>query len=341
MRAGNLDDRLLHPSVTRAFGWTILLLSIGLAGFAVHSRGALAQTWPAKPVRVIVSYPPGGATDIVARLVTQKASELLGQSFVIENRGGAQGTIGTDAVAKSSPDGYVFLLSGGVEHTLMHLILDKLSYDSPRDLAPIMLLASAPAVMVTHRDSGLRSFKEMIEFTRKQPGGLSFGTPGIGSPNEEMMRRIGAWSGTSFVHVPFKGGAPAVQAIVANQLPIAVVNAPVAISQIRAGVLRPLAVIADGRSSLMPDVPTVKELSGIERAEPPAWFGMFAPAKTRADILNRIETTLRSVVEDAEIRKAFAEQGLEAGNLSGTNLAKYILEERAVHAAIQKRITKK
>lgn len=305
------------------------------------SAAATAQSYPTKPVRIIVSYPPGGGLDLMTRMVALKLHEAFGQTFVVENRSGASGTIGAAAVAKSDPDGYTLLAAGNPEITLMPHVADKLPYNALADLVPLVQVATAASVLVAHPSLGATTLKDVIDMARASPGRLSYGTPGAGTPTHFAMEVLKAGARVDIVHVPYKGGGPAVQDVLAGQVPLAVINAPPLMPHIRSGRLRAIAVMGAKRSTLLPDVPTVGEAVGIDRATSSAWFAFFAPAGTPAEIRSRLETAIVKSLDEPGLRTRLVDSGMELSALTGEPFASLIREESAMHAELLKRFASK
>lgn len=312
-----------------------------LALLVAASTAVSAQTYPAKPVRIIVSYPPGGGVDMMTRMVAAKLTDSLGQSFVVENRGGAAGTIGAAAVAKAEPDGYTLLSGGNPEITLMPHVMDKLPYDALADLVPLMQAANVPSVIVAHPSLAAKNLREALDLARAKPGSLSYGTPGAGTPTHLAMEVLKAGAKVDIVHIPYKGGGPAVQDVVSGQIPLAVINAPPLMPHIRSGKLRALAVMNAKRSALLPEVPTVGEAIGIDRATSSAWFAFFAPAKTPAYLRRQLEDALAKALLDPSLKARLLEAGMEVSALPGERFSQLVREESAMHAELLKRFGSK
>jgi tripartite-type tricarboxylate transporter receptor subunit TctC len=270
----------------------------------------LAQTYPAKPIRFIVPYPPGGGTDVIARIVQPKLSEALGQSIVIDNRGGAGGAVGTEIAAKSAPDGYTFLFTLS-SHTINPLLY-HLNYDVARDFAAVSMIVSVPQLIAANPNAPAKTLKEMIAVAKKQPGKYSFGSVGNGTPSHIAGELLKLKAGISMVHIPYKGGGPAVVDAISGQIPFVFVTAPAALSQVRAGRLRALAVTTLKRTPAAPEIPTVAEELNMPDYEVDSWYAMFAPAKTPAAIIVRMQKEAARVVHLPEIRQKLLEQGADA-----------------------------
>jgi len=282
-----------------------------IAGCAIGiGSQALAQDYPTRPIRFVVPYPPGGGTDIIARIVQPKLSEALGQPIVIENRGGAGGAVGTEAAARSTPDGYTFLFTLS-SHTINPLLY-KLNYDVERDFVPVSMIVSVPQLIAAHPDAPARTLKEMVAAARARPGFLAFASVGNGTPSHIAGELLKLKAGIDMVHIPYKGGGPAVTDTVAGQVPFLFVTAPAALSQVRAGRLRALAVTTQKRSAAAPEIPTVAEALGMPDYEVDSWYAMFAPAKTPPAIVARMQKEAARAVHLPEARQKLLEQGADA-----------------------------
>jgi tripartite-type tricarboxylate transporter receptor subunit TctC len=282
-----------------------------IAGCAIGiGSQALAQDYPTRPIRFVVPYPPGGGTDIIARIVQPKLSEALGQPIVIENRGGAGGAVGTEAAARSTPDGYTFLFTLS-SHTINPLLY-KLNYDIERDFVPVSMIVSVPQLIAAHPDAPARTLKEMVAAAKARPGFLAFASVGNGTPSHIAGELLKLKAGIDMVHIPYKGGGPAVTDTVAGQVPFLFVTAPAALSQVRAGRLRALAVTTQKRSAAAPEIPTVAEALGMPDYEVDSWYAMFAPAKTPPAIVARMQKEAARAVRLPEARQKLLEQGADA-----------------------------
>ena len=270
---------------------------------------ALSQQYPARPIRLIVSYPPGGTVDITARIIQPKLTEALGQPVVIENHGGAAGVVGTELVAKSAPDGYTFLVTLS-SHTI-NPFLYKLAYDVERDFAPVSLLVSVPQLIAAHPDAPAKTLKELIAVAKERPGLYSYASPGSGTPGHVAAELLKLKTGINLVHVPYKGGGPAVADAVAGHVPFLFLTAPAALSFTRSGKLRALAVTTRKRTAAAPDIPTVAEELGLEDYEVDSWCAIFAPAKTPSAIIARVQQEVARIMRMPEIKQKFVEQSAD------------------------------
>lgn len=271
------------------------------------AASALAQNWPTKPVRFIVPYPPGGGTDVMARILQNPLSEAIGQTIVIENRGGAGGAVGTEVVARSEPDGYTFLFTLS-SHTINPLIY-KLNFDVARDFAGVSLVVSVPQLIAAYPGAPIHSMQDVVALARAKPGTLNFASVGNGTPSHIAGELLKLTTHTDIVHVPYKGGGPAVAATLAGQVPLLIVTMPAAMGQVRAGRLRALAVTTARRNPGAPDIPTVAEALGMPDYEVDSWYAMFAPAKTPPAIVAQMQKAIVRVIQRPDVRQKLLEQG--------------------------------
>ena len=268
---------------------------------------AWAQDWPAKPVRFIVPYPPGGGTDVIARIMQNRLSEALGQPIVIENRGGAGGAVGTEAAAKSAPDGYTFLFTLS-SHTINPLLY-KLNFDIERDFTPVSLIVSVPQLIAAYPGAPIKSMEDVVATAKAHPGKLHFASVGNGTPSHIAGELLKLKTGIDFVHVPYKGGGPAVADTLGGQVWVLIVTMPAAMSHVRAGKLRALAVTTIKRNPGAPEIPTVAEALKIRDYEVDSWYAMFAPAKTPAPIVARMQKEIARVIQLPDVKQKLLEQG--------------------------------
>lgn len=281
----------------------IFVLFLGL----LLSGAAAAQDWPNKPVRFIVPYPPGGGTDVIARIVQPRLSEALGQTIVIENRGGAGGAVGTEAAAKAAPDGYTFLFTLS-SHTINPLLY-KLSYDVERDFAPVTLIVSVPQLVAANPASPLKSMQDVVALAKAYPGKLHYASVGAGTPSHIAGELLRLKAGIDIVHVPYRGGGPAVADTLGGQVWLLFVTMPAAIGQVRAGKLRALAVTTQKRNPGAPEIPTLAEALNIPDYEVDSWYAMFAPAKTPPAIIARMQREVARVIQLPDVKQKLLEQG--------------------------------
>ncbi|MDB5812413.1 MAG: hypothetical protein JWN94_4535 [Betaproteobacteria bacterium] len=276
----------------------VMIIAIG----ALLSPLAPAQTYPSKPVRMIVPFPAGGATDIVARLVAQKLGDAFGQQVVVDNRGGAAGTIGSDLAAKSPPDGYTILIGTSSTHAIAQSLYTKLPYDSIRDFAPVIGIATATIVLSAHPSVPARNVKDLIALAKAKPDALSFASSGSGGVSHLVGEMFKAQAGVQMLHVPYKGDAPALADLVGGQVSLEFGTALSFLPYIQSGRLKALAVTSLKRSQVLSDVPTVAE-SGLKGFEALQWFGVFVPAGTRPEVITRLNTEVAKILHTADMRE--------------------------------------
>jgi tripartite-type tricarboxylate transporter receptor subunit TctC len=271
--------------------------------------GAARADYPDRPVRFVVPYPPGGGTDVIARIVQERFQAQLGQPVVIENRGGAAGSLGTDIVAKSAPDGYTVLFTLS-SHTINPAFYAKLPFDTVKDFLPVGTVASLPQILVAHPAVPANSVAELIALAKARPGGLSYASVGNGSPGHLAGELFKLRTGTQMTHVPYKGGGPAVTDVMGGQVPLLWVSIPAAAQFVKSGKLKALAVSTTRRSAAFPDVPTAQE-AGIADFEVDSWYAMFVPAKTPKAVVERLSKALNAVVAEPAIKDKLLQQGSE------------------------------
>ena len=287
-------------------------LALAAALCAVSSAAAIAQNnYPTKPVRLIVPFPPGGSTDIIARQVGQKLGERLGQEIVIDNRGGAGGTIGTEIAARANADGYTLTMGMTATHAIAAGLYSKLKYDPIDDFAPLTLVASTPYLLVVNPGVKANSLKEFVALVKSQPGKLTFASAGTGNTTQLAMEMLKLAAGIEIVHMPYNGGRAAITPTLAGQVQALFISVPEVLVHAKAGTLRPLAVSTAKRSPSLPDVPTVAE-SGYPGFEVSLWVGFFAPKGTPAPILNRLHGELVKIAQSPEMKNQFEKNGAEA-----------------------------
>jgi tripartite-type tricarboxylate transporter receptor subunit TctC len=281
----------------------LILLVLGLCA----AMAAGAQEWPTKPVRFIVPYPPGGGTDVIARIVQSRLGEVLGQQVVIENRGGAGGALGTEQAAHAAPDGYTFLFTLS-SHTI-NPVLYKLNYDTERDFAGVTLIVSVPQLIATQPGSPIQSLQDVVRLAKEKPGALNFASVGNGTPSHIAGELIKLKTGIDMVHIPYKGGGPAVADTLGGQVSFAIVTMPAAISHVRAGKLRALAVTTLKRNPGAPDIPTVAEALKLPDYEVDSWYALFAPAKTPSAIVAKMQKAIAQTIQLPDVKQKLLEQG--------------------------------
>jgi tripartite-type tricarboxylate transporter receptor subunit TctC len=287
-----------------------------------------AYAWPTKPVTFIVPYPPGGGTDVIARIVQEPLSRQLGQPIVIENRGGAGGSVGTAVAARANPDGHTMLFTLS-SHSINPAIYTNLPFDTERDFRPVSLVASLPQLFAVNPGVPYKSFGDLVQFMKGNPGKVDYASVGVGSPShiagELLKMRLHAY----MVHIPYRGGGPAVAATLAGDVPLLVVSIPAAMSQVKAGRLRPLAVSTLKRTAILPDVPTVAEATGLADFEVDSWYGVFAPAKAPDEAVARMNKAIATAVAEPAIRAKLLEQGAEGVSTTPQRLGEMVSREIA------------
>ncbi|MCC6532612.1 MAG: tripartite tricarboxylate transporter substrate binding protein [Burkholderiales bacterium] len=313
----------------RALFWR--WMGIVLLGWSAY---ALSQPYPAKPIRMIVSYPPGGPNDIVGRTVGHRLGELIGGSVVIENRSGAGGNIGTEFVAKAAPDGYTLLMAAGAM-TIAPSIYPKLGYDVVRDLAPISMTAVSTFVLLVHPAVPARSVKELISLARSRAGMLNFASAGLGAPPHLSAELFRSMTKVSMVHVPYKGATPALAALIGGEVDLYFGGIASAVPHVKSGRLRALGVTSKKRSSALPSLPTLDE-SGLRGFDISTWFGVMAPAGTAADIIAKLNAATLKAVAAAEVRDTLLAVGFEPQSSTPEQFGAHIKDEIRKFAQIVK-----
>lgn len=294
---------------------------------------ATAQDYPSRPVKIVVPYPAGGSNDIVARLIAQKLSERSGQNFLVENRGGAGGNVGAEAVAASEPDGYTLLLTAPPPLTINAALYKNLPFDPSKAFAPVALIASVPIVLAVHPSLGVKDVKELIALAKAKPGTINFGSSGIGTTNHLAGELLKTKAGIDIVHVPYKGAAPAMNDLIAGHIPMMFDNIPAVLPQVQGKAINAIAVAGASRASALPDVPTVAE-QGVAGFEASAWFGLVAPAKTPAPVLAKLQGEIVAILSMPDVKKRLVELGAEPGTVSGDAFGKFLAEETTMWSGI-------
>ena len=286
--------------------FSVVALCIGAGALAQN----IARTYPDRPIRIIVTFPPGGPTDIIARSVGQKLAEAWGQPVVIDNRAGAGGNIGTDLAAKSAPDGYTLLLSNFGPLAISPFVYSKLPYDPVKDLTPITLAATSWFFIVTNPAVPAATLKELIALAKAKPGQLTFSSAGNASPSHLAGALFQSSAGVRMIHVPYKGGAPSVGAVIGGETQVAIESPPPIVPQVKAGKLRGLAAARANRSPLLPEVPTAAE-AGLAGFEVGSWYGFHAPAGTPRAIIDKLHGEMLKAMQTPELRERFASVGAD------------------------------
>jgi tripartite-type tricarboxylate transporter receptor subunit TctC len=302
--------------------WRLALAALFmLPGWAAAQSGA----YPDKPVRFLVPYPPGGGTDVIARIVQERFQAALGQQVVIENKGGAGGSVGTDVVAKSAPDGYTVLFTLS-SHTINPAIFAKLPFDTVKDFEPVGTVASLPQILVANPQFPANTVAELIALAKAKPDTLSFASVGNGSPGHLAGELFKVRTGTRMTHIPYRGGGPAVTDVMGGQVPLLWVSIPAAAQFVKTGKLKALGVSTLKRSAAFPDVPTMQE-AGVPDFEVDSWYAMFVPARTPPAVIEKLNRALNSVVADPAIREKLLAQGSEGVGGTPQDLARAVAAE--------------
>ncbi|MCE9641351.1 MAG: tripartite tricarboxylate transporter substrate binding protein [Betaproteobacteria bacterium] len=296
------------PNIQASIIHALRVVACALA-IMIFAGPAAAQNYPVKPVRMVVPFPPGGNTDIIARVFAPKMAENLGQQIVVENRGGAGSVIGTDVVAKAAPDGYMILMVSAA-HTINPAMIKKLPYDSVKDFTPIALIADVPTAFVVHPALPAKTVKEFIALARARPGQINYSTSGSGTVGHLAAELLSSMTGIKMVHVPYKGSGPSMVDLVAGHVQMQLSSMPAAIQYVRTGRLRLIAQTGKTRSAAAPDTPTMEE-AGVPGFVVSSGFGMFAPANTPRAIVERIHAALVKALNDATVKDNLGKQGAE------------------------------
>lgn len=297
-----------------------------LALLAATSISANAQDYPSNPVRFIVPFAAGGPNDTVARLMAPKMAELLGQPVVVENRAGAGGVVGTDAVAKADPDGYVIGISSAGALAISESIQPTMPYDRATDLMPITLVGTVPELLVVHPDTPAQDFEELISWARENPGALNYASSGPGGMQHLAGEMLNLETGIDALHVPYQGAAPAVVDVLGGQVEMMFADLPVLLTHVESGALRPIVVGSPERSPSLPDVPTTAEL-GYPEIVAENWYGVVAPAGLSDDVAQRLGEVLIETLNDAEVADALKQQGVNVVASSSEEFGQYMAQE--------------
>ena len=288
---------------------TLAVLALATIGMSWLAVSATAQSWTNRPIRVIVPFPPGGTTDQIIRRIQPLLEADLKTTIVIENRGGASGSIGTQVAVTADPDGTTFLLVFDT-HGVNPSLLPNLPFDTLRDLAPIMLIGKSPMVITAHKDTAFKSFGDVLAAARQNPAAISYGTIGAGSLAHLAMSQIAGEFKVTLTHVPYKGGGPLTTDAIGGHVPLAIASIALLSPHIQSGSLRPLAVTSAKRHGQLPDTPTMAEL-GLTGFDAEAWWGLLAPAKTPRDIIERMHAAMMKALQDPTVKRGLTEQGVD------------------------------
>jgi tripartite-type tricarboxylate transporter receptor subunit TctC len=311
----------------RAYVHACTLLAVAAialpCGAALAASGGPVADYPNRPIRIIVAYTPAGTTDILARALGQKMTERWGQAVIVENRPGANGNIGTEIAARATPDGYTLLMATSATHGINVTLYPKLPWHPQRDFEPISLVALVPNLLVVNNALPVKSVKELIAYAKANPGKLSFGSPGIGSTAHLCVELFKTLTGTSMVHVPYKGSAGVLADVAGGQIQLTMDNMPVYLPQVKAGKIRALAVSSAKRSAAAPDIPTVAE-AGAPGFDAQAWFALFAPAKTPKAIVAKVADETRRILKLPDVNERIAALGAQPVGGTPQELAAFV-----------------
>ncbi len=304
----------------------LLLLGLPL------TAAAQSEPWPARPIRIVAPFPPGGTVDLISRIVAPPLSKALGQQVIVENRAGGNGSIGTGVVAKAQPDGYTFVMVFDT-HAVNPSLIPNMPFDTRADLAPVMLIATGAMVLTAHASQPTRSFADLLALARSRPGEPRYGTIGSGSLAHLAITQLGAQVGFTPTHVPYKGGGPLVQDAIAGHVPIAIGTVALLSPHVKSGAVVPLAVTSAQRDPTLPNVPTIAE-QGVSGFEAVAWWGLLAPARTPPAIVQRMNAELATVLKDPQVGERLAAQGMNIAASSPEVFARFLDEQVAKWAKV-------
>ena len=308
---------------------TLLFASLAVTG------PVAAQQYPAKPIRMIIGFPPGGGTDIVGRIVGQRLSETLGQQILPDNRGGASGQIAAELTAKSPPDGYTIMMAHIAAISILPTLIAKLPYDSIRDFAPITLVAIGPNFLVVHPSVPARSVKELVALAKARPGQLHYASPGAGTVQHLAAELFKLQARVDMLHVPYKGSGQSIVDLIAGHVHLNFDSVPPVLPHVRSGRLRALAVTSEKRFSILPDIPTVTE-SGVPGFDLSTWWGLVAPAAVSKDIIARLQGETVKLLRQPDVKEKIAFAGADTVGNTAEEFAAFIRAERAKYARIVK-----
>ncbi|HEY4375157.1 MAG TPA: tripartite tricarboxylate transporter substrate binding protein [Burkholderiales bacterium] len=309
-------------------GW-LAAACLGLA-----QAPAAQAAYPDRPIHLIVPFAAGGTSDFTARVVAQKVSQTIGQSMVVENKGGAVGTIGADFVAKSTPDGYTIMLTD-TTFAILPGIAGKLPYDPLKDFAPLTLGVKVPSLVCVNPGMPVKTLKELLEYARKNPGKVAYGSGGVGTAVHLAGAFLANMAGVEMIHVPYKGAGPAIQDVVAGQLQLVIPSMPTVVPLVKSGRLRALAITASKRSEQVPDVPTVAE-AGLPNYDATSWFGFSAPAGTPRPIIDKLNHEMVAALNDPKVRETLTKQGADVSPMTPEQFSGFIVDEMKKWARVAK-----
>ncbi|MBY4595765.1 tripartite tricarboxylate transporter substrate binding protein [Ottowia caeni] len=304
-------------------------------GMACAATSAFAA-YPDKPITLVVPFAPGGSSDIIGRTLGQPLSEKLGQSIVIENVAGAGGVLGTQRTVRAAPDGYTILLGSGSEILINKLINPKISYDASRDLAPVVFVGTGPMVLLGKPALPANDVSELLQLARSKPGTLSYGSAGNGTPMHVAGELLKMRANISMTHVPYRGAAPALVDLLGGQTDLVVSTLSAAQTYIKGGRVKALAITGAQQSDLAPGIPAMGMQPGLSGFDLGVWFGLFVPAKTPTDVIQKVQKAAQEVLADPEVRKRLADQGISASGESADSLRQFMAAETEKYRAVVK-----
>jgi len=307
-----------------------------LAAFAfVHVHAQSAATYPTRPIRIIVPFPPGGATDIMGRTIGQKLTQKWGQQVIIDNRPGAGGNIAAELAARAAPDGQTLFFAASAQLAVNPSLYSKLPFDSLRDFAPVVLVGAGTNILVAHPSLPARSLKELIALARAKPGALQYGSPGSGATAHLAAELLKIEAGINIVHIPYKGGAPGVVDVLAGQIPLMFISMPSVIGHVKSGRLIALGVTSARRSDAAPEVPTFAET--IPKFEASSWYGIVGPARMPRDVIEKLNAEIMAILKSPDVRNIFNAQGTEILGSTPQEFGRFIRDELAKWAIVVKK----
>ncbi|RTZ48080.1 tripartite tricarboxylate transporter substrate binding protein [Candidimonas sp. SYP-B2681] len=329
-RNADLNGRSVLSRATRRM---VLAGVVGCFAMSPALAAGAAEAYPEKPINLIVSYPAGGSVDVAARILQDPLSKILGQPVVVENKGGAGGTIGTAAVAKAAPNGYTLLITLS-SHTINPAIYTTLPFDTENDFTPISMVASAPQILVAHPTFPPSSLAELIEYAKKRPDAIPYGSAGTGSPSHIAGELFKLKTGLTLTHIPYRGGGPATIDVLGGTIPLLWVSLPSVTQHVKSGRLKALAVSTKDRTPVLPDVPSVSET--IKEFNVDSWYAMFAPANTPPAIVDKIQAAISTAAKDTKVQAAFLAQGAVAIGGTSAELDQVVKTEVPMWKALAK-----
>jgi tripartite-type tricarboxylate transporter receptor subunit TctC len=311
------------------------VLRIGVCLAISGAAMGAAAAWPDRPIKLVVAYPPGGGTDIVARLLAPELSKRLGQPIAIDNRGGASGNIGTEYAVRSPADGYTLLMGNVAPNAINVSIYKKLPYDPQRDLSPICLVAITPNMLVVNNDVPVKSVADLVTYAKTNPGAVNFPSAGQGTSSHLAGELFNTMAQVKMTHIPYKGGGAAMTDLLGGQVQVFFATMPAAIPFVRAGKLRAIAVTSDQRALALPELPTVSE-SGLPGFSATTWYGLYAPKGTPADIVSRLNREVKEILAQPAMRERLIQQGFEPQGNSPEEFSSFIASEITKWARVVK-----